>query len=276
MSDKKVVLITGASSGMGKSAALLFAQDGHRVYAAARRVDRMEEELAPSGIVPVALDVTSHDDNRRIVDQIVEAEGRIDVLINNAGFGLYGPVEDVAIDDARYQFEVNLFGLADLTQQVLPHMRAQKSGRIINTSSMGGRVFTPLGAWYHATKHALEGWSDCLRIETAPFGIQVVVVEPGGVKTEFGDVMGKQLQQYYGQSAYDGQMKPFIDLVGAENSMMDRMTEPEVLGRVFVTAATTSRPKRRYVKGFGARPALFIRKWFGDGAYEFVLRRMAS
>ena len=275
MSDKKVVLITGASSGMGQAAALLFAEAGHRVYAAARRVDRMEAELAPKGIVPVALDVTKPDDNQRVVDQIIEAEGRIDVLINNAGFGLYGPVEDVPIDDARYQFEVNLFGLADLTQRVLPHMRAQRSGRIINTSSMGGRIFTPLGAWYHATKHALEGWSDCLRIETAPFGIQVVVVEPGGIKTEFGDVVGEQLQKYYGHSAYDDQMKPFVDMMGGDNPMMDRMTEPEVLGRVFVEAATTRRPKRRYVKGFGARPAIFIRKWFGDGAYEFVIRRMA-
>ena len=271
----KVVLITGASSGMGKVAALLLAEEGHKVYAAARRIDSMQAELAPKGIVPVALDVTKSDDNERVVDQIIDAEGRIDVLINNAGFGLYGPVEDVSIDDARYQFEVNLFGLADLTQRVLPHMRAQGSGRVINTSSMGGKIFTPLGAWYHATKHALEGWSDCLRIETAPFGIQVVVIEPGGVKTEFADVLGRQLEKYYGNSAYDDQMKPFIDMMGDDNPMLDRMTEPEVLGKVFVEAATTRKPKRRYVKGYGARPALFIRKWFGDGAYEAALERMA-
>jgi len=271
----KVVLITGASSGMGKEAALQLAANGHTVYAAARRIDSMQQELAPQGIVPVAVDVTKADDNQRVVDEIIEAEGRIDVLINNAGFGLYGPVEDVSIDDARYQFEVNLFGLADLTQRVLPHMRAQQSGRIINTSSMGGKIFTPLGAWYHATKHALEGWSDCLRIETAPFGIQVVVIEPGGVKTEFADVVGRQLEKYYGHSAYDAQMKPFIDMMGRDNAMLDRLTEPDVLGAVFVEAATTAKPKRRYVKGYGARPALFIRKWFGDGVYEFVIRRMA-
>ena len=272
---KKVVLITGASSGMGKITAIQLAAGGHTVYAAARRVERMQDELAPHGIHPVALDVTKPDDNERVVAQIIDAEGRRDVLIDNAGGGLYGPVEDVPVDDARYQFEVNLFGLADLTQRVLPHMRAQTSGRIINTSSMGGKIYTPLGAWYHATKHALEGWSDCLRLETAPFGIQVVVIEPGGVKTEFGDVLGEQLQKYYGSSAYDDQMKPYIDMMGDDNSMMDRMTEPEVLAEVFVTAATTATPKRRYVKGFGARPALFIRKWFGDGAYEFVIKRMA-
>ncbi len=276
MSDtRKVVLITGASSGLGKAAARLFAARGHQVYAAARRVDAMQDELAPRGIVPVAVDVTKPDDNQRVVDQIMDAEGRIDVLVNNAGFGLYGSVEDVPIEDARYQFDVNLFGLADLTQRVLPHMRSQQSGRIINTSSMGGKIFTPLGAWYHATKHALEGWSDCLRIETAPFGIQVVVIEPGGVKTEFADVVGRQLQKYYGNSAYDDQMKPFIDMMGQEGAMMDRLTEPEVLGEVFVEAATTDKPKRRYVKGYGARPALLIRKWFGDSAYEFVIQRMA-
>ena len=127
---------------MGKAAAELFAADGHKVYAAARRVDRMQEELAPKGIVAVAVDVTKPEDNERVVNQIIEAEGRLDVLINNAGFGLYGPVEDVPLDDARYQFEVNLFGMADLTQRVLPHMRAQRSGRIINTSSMGGKTRT--------------------------------------------------------------------------------------------------------------------------------------
>ncbi len=276
MSDSnKVVLITGASSGMGKAAALIFARRGHTVYAAARRIDAMRDELTAEGIVPVTVDVTKPEDNERVVDLIMEAEGRIDVLVNNAGFGLYGSVEDVPIDDARYQFEVNLFGLADLTQRVLPHMRAQSSGRIINTSSMGGKIFTPLGAWYHATKHALEGWSDCLRIETAPFGIQVVVIEPGGVKTEFADVVGKQLQKYYGDSAYDDQMKPFIDMMGQDDGMMNRLTDAEVLGQVFVEAATTDKPKRRYVKGYGARPALFIRKWFGDAAYEFAIKRMA-
>ena len=269
----KTVLITGASSGMGKSAALLLAEVGHKVYAAARRVDRMNQELAPKGIVPVALDVTKPEDNERVVNQIVEAEGRVDVLINNAGFGLYGPVEDVPLDDARYQFEVNLFGMADLTQRVLPHMRAQKAGRIINTSSMGGKIYTPLGAWYHATKHAVEGWSDCLRIELAPFNIQVVIVEPGGIKTEFGDVTGASLKRYYDDSAYQDQMELFIKMMDDPRTF-ERGTEPEVLGKVFVEAATSRRPKRRYVKGMGARPLMFVRKWLGDGVYEFLLGRL--
>ena len=168
----KVVLVTGASSGMGHEAAILLAKEGHHVYAGARRMGRMAD-LADYGITAVELDVTNGDDNERVVNQVIEGEGRIDVLINNAGFGLYGPVEDVALEDARYQFEVNLFGLAHLTQLVLPHMREQGSGRIV---------------------------------------------------------------------------------------------------KVFVEAATTDKPRRRYVKGMLARPALFVRRWLGDGVYEFMLR----
>ena len=151
------------------------------------------------------MDVTKTGDNERVVGRIIENEGRIDVLINNAGFGLYGPVEDIPINDARYQFEVNLFGLAHLTQLVLPHMRAHGSGRIVNISSMVGKIYAPLGAWYHATKHALEGWSDSLRLETAPFNIQVVLIEPGAIKTEFGGMIGPQLKKYLGNSAYQAQ-----------------------------------------------------------------------
>ena len=179
----KVMLITGASSGIGREAAILLGTQGHKVYAGARRLERMADlaDRAGGGVTAVEMDVSEGTDNERVVSRIIEDEGRIDVLINNAGFGLYGPIEDIPIDDARYQFEVNLFGLAQLTQLVLPHMRAQGSGRIVNVSSMVGRVYTPLAAWYDATKHALEGWSDCLRLETAPFGIQVVLIEPGAI-----------------------------------------------------------------------------------------------
>ena len=266
----KVVLITGASSGIGSEAAILMAQKGHTVYAGARRMDRLAQ-LADHGVVPVQMDVSDGADNERAVNQVIEAGGRIDVLINNAGFGVYGPVEDVPLDDARYQFEVNLFGLAHLTQLVLPHMRAQGSGRIVNVSSVGGRIFLPLGAWYHATKHALEGWSDCLRYETAPFGIQVVIIQPGAIKTEFGDVANVGLDRYAVDTAYEDLVGVFLKL--RDNSRtMDRATDASVLAKVYLKAATARRPRRRYVKGAFARPVLFIRKWFGDGVYEFALR----
>ena len=267
----KIMLVTGASSGMGREATILLASGGHAVYAGARRLDRMDD-LAEHGITPVEMDVSRGGDNERAVHRIIDAEGRIDVLINNAGFGLYGSVEDIPLDDARYQFEVNLFGLAHLTQLVLPHMRAQGAGRIVNISSMGGRIFTPFGAWYHATKHALEGWSDCLRIETAPFNIQVVLIQPGGIQTEFGQVVAGKLKKYYDGSAYQAELDRFIALM-SDTKAMSRGTEASVLAQVFVEAATTAHPRRRYVKGAFARPLMFARKWFGDAVYEYLLRR---
>ena len=267
----KIVLITGASSGMGREAAILLAREGHKVYAGARRTDRMED-LAERGVTPIGMDVSKSGDNEQAVSRIVEADGRIDVLINNAGFGLYGAVEDVPLEDARYQFEVNLFGLARLTQLVLPHMREQGAGRIVNVSSMGGRIFIPFGAWYHATKHALEGWTDCLRIEAAPFNIQVVLIQPGMIRTEFSDVVGGGMQKYYPGSAYKDALDKFF-AASADPKNANNLTDVETLARVFVEAATADKPRRRYVKGAMARPMMFIRKWFGDGVYESMLRR---
>ena len=179
--QRPVVLLTGASSGIGYDVAPLLVRYGYIVYGAARRVEKIEE-LASEGVKALSLDVTDEASMEAAVQQIIDAEGRIDVLINNAGYGSYGAIEDVPIDEARRQFEVNLFGLARLTQLVLPHMRARGSGRILNISSMAGRITSPLGAWYHATKYALEAFSDALRMEVEEFGIDVVIIEPGGIK----------------------------------------------------------------------------------------------
>lgn len=268
---RKVVLITGASSGMGREAAVLLARCGHRVYAGARRGSLLRE-LESGGVVPVEFDVTSGQDCERAVGEVAAKEGRIDVLVNNAGCGLYGPVEGVGLADARRLFEVNLFGMARLTRLVLPHMREQRSGRIVNTSSVGGRVYAPLGAWYHATKHAVEGWSDCLRMEVAPFGIQVVLVEPGIVRTGFWDIVSRQLREHCGHSAYKPQIEPFMRMMDDADAV-DRGTGPEILARVLVQAATARNPKRRYVKGHMARPLLLARKWLGEAAYERMLRQ---
>ncbi len=267
----KVILITGASAGIGREAAILLAGQGHTVYAGARRVDRLAE-LAGSGITAVEMDVTQAGDNERAVNRIIEAEGRIDVLINNAGLGIYGPVEDVPLDDARYQFEVNIFGVAHLTQLVLPHMRAQGSGRIVNISSMVGKVFTPMGAWYIATKHALEGWSDCLRLETAPFGIGVVLIEPGAVHTEFGDVMVAELAKIPADSPYHSQVEALIGLMDDPGAVENR-TGAVAAAKVYAKAAMTRRPRRRYVTGKLARPWMWTRRWLGDAAFEFIVCR---
>ena len=161
---KKVVLITGASSGIGKRTALLLVQQGHIVYGAARRLDKMRD-LKDAGVRLLQMDVTDDASMIKGVQEIIDAEKRIDVLVNNAGYGSYGALEDVPITEAKHQFDVNIFGLARLTQLVLPQMRSQKSGRIINISSIGGKIGEPHGTWYHATKFAVEGLSDSLRME---------------------------------------------------------------------------------------------------------------
>src|SRR5215217_4048985 len=161
-------LVTGASSGIGEATALKLQGLGFTVYGAARREDRLQE-LAAEGIRPLAMDVTDEASMSAGIERIIADAGRIDVLVNNAGYGSYGALEDVPLDEARRQFEVNVFGLARLTQLVLPHMRAQRDGYIVNVSSMGGRIWEPFGSWYHATKFAVEGLSDSLRVEVAPF-----------------------------------------------------------------------------------------------------------
>jgi NAD(P)-dependent dehydrogenase (short-subunit alcohol dehydrogenase family) len=183
--NSKVALVTGASSGIGEATALRLKALGYTVYAAARRVDRMRP-LADAGVQVLAMDVTDDASMQAGIEEMVRRSGRIDVLVNNAGYGSYGAVEDVPLAEGRAQFDVNVFGAVRLIQLAVPHMRSQRSGTIINITSMGGKIHTPLGAWYHGTKFALEAISDCLRLELRPFGIDVVIIEPGGIKTEWG------------------------------------------------------------------------------------------
>lgn len=266
---KKVALITGASSGMGKETANILHSQGYTVYGAARATGEMND-LKSKGMGVVALDLTNDASIVEAVDVVFEKEGRIDILINNAGYGSYGAVEDVPLDEARRQFEVNLFGMARLTQLVLPIMRRQQSGRIVNISSMGGKVYTPMGAWYHATKHAVEGWSDCLRLELKQFGIDVVVVEPGIIKTPWGAVATENLKKTSGTGPYTA----FANKVAASFEKMEASKQPTdaaVLGQTIAKAATARKPKTRYVKGHMAALTIAIRKWFGDKVFDKVI-----
>ena len=192
--SQKVILLTGASSGIGRETALRLARQGHIVYGAARRLQLLEP-LRAQGVRPLQLDVTDADSCRAAVQTVVQAEGHIDVLINNAGYGHFGAVEDVPLDEARRQLDVNLFGLARLTQLVLPHMRRQHYGRIINTSSIGGHFTSYLGAWYHVSKYAVEAFSDALRMELRPHGIDVVLIEPSSIRTPWGDIAAQHLEE---------------------------------------------------------------------------------
>lgn len=264
---KKVILITGASSGMGKTTAIDLAKKGHIVYGAARRVEQMKE-LVEVGGHAIKLDVTNEEEIVNGVKQIISEQGRIDVLWNNAGYGLYGAVEDIKIDDARRQFEVNIFGLARMTQEVLPHMRKQNSGTIINTSSMGGKMYTPLGAWYHGTKHALEGWSDCLRLELAQFNINVVILEPGIIATEFAEVLYKPLIENSGKGAYSVLANKIAKSTKELYDNPKNMSPSSVISKTVEKIISSNRPKTRYVAGKLAKPLMFIRKYFGDRIFD--------
>ncbi len=261
----KTVLVTGASSGMGKATAVKLLAEGYAVYAVARRVERMRD-LADLGAVVVAVDVTDERDLVSVVERITAERGGIDVLVNNAGFGLYGAMEDISLDEARYQFEVNLFGLARLTQLVLPGMRERGAGKIVNMSSMGGKVYTPLGAWYHATKHALEGWSDCLRLELAPLGIDVIVIEPGLIDTEFADVVSGPLLARSGTGAYATMARQVAE--GTRQSYAGGTTPASVIADVIAKAIVARRPRTRYAAGKYAKMLMSMRKWLGDRVYD--------
>jgi short-subunit dehydrogenase len=192
------------------------------------------------------------------------------VLVNNAGFGLYGPVEDIGIDEARYQFEVNVFGPARLTQLLLPAMRKKGAGTIVNITSMGGKIYTLLGAWYHATKHALEGWSDSLRLELAPFGIRVVVVEPGLIETGFGDVVADGLLKRSGEGPY-AKVTQAVAKSTREAYGHGRGTDPVVIANIVSKAVGARKPRTRYVGGKYAKPMIMIRNWFGDRMFDRVI-----
>ena len=268
--EKKVILVTGASSGIGKSTALQLIEEGHIVYGAARRVDKMKD-LEDAGGHAIGMDVLEESQIKAGIDQIIQKHDRIDVLVNNAGYAVYGAIEDITIDEARRQFEVNIFGLARLTQEVLPHMRKQQSGTIINISSVGGKIFTPLGSWYHATKHALEGWSDCLRMEVEQFGIDVVIIEPGAIKTEFLDVMNQPMLDRSKDGPYEA-MAVALDKAGKEAyNKPGRHSGPEVIAKTISKSISAKKPKTRYASGAMAGMLLFMRKWLSDRAFQKIL-----
>lgn len=269
-SPVKVALVTGASSGMGKETAKRLLQEGLVVYVAARRIDQMED-LRTLGAIPLKMDITVDDDVVAAVEQIQDGHGAIDVLVNNAGFGMYGAMEESTLADARYQFEVNLFGMARLTQLALPAMRKKGVGIIINISSMGGKIYTPLGSWYHATKHAVEGWSDCLRIELAPLGIQVVIIEPGAIATEWGNIMLEPMLKRSGSGPYQGLAHGMAKAMRASYGKAGAASSPSVVAEAILQAVRARRPKTRYVVGKMAKPLMFIRKYFGDRLFDMAI-----
>ena len=267
----RVALVTGASSGIGAATARRLARAGLTVYGAARRLDRFAE-LAADGVRAVELDVTSDDSMTAAVDHVLSEAGRIDVLVNNAGYGSYGAIEDVPMAEARRQIEVNLFGLARMIQLVVPGMRGRGGGTIVNITSIGGKITTPLGGWYHASKFAVEGLSDALRTELAPFGIDVVVIEPGGIATEWGDIAMESAKAASGDGAYAERVAAAS--AAMEGPIAQRGSDPDVVARTIERAVTAGRPRTRYAVGFMAKPSLIARRVLPDRAMDWIQTRM--
>jgi NAD(P)-dependent dehydrogenase (short-subunit alcohol dehydrogenase family) len=264
----KVVLITGCSSGIGCDLAQRLAKSGYRVAATARNAQTLEGQEAA---LKLSLDVTQPASIQQAVEQTLRELGRIDVLVNNAGYAVRGAVEEVPVEQAQQMFDANLFGVMRMIQAVVPHMREQKSGRIINISSVVGKLVTPGNGVYSASKFALEGLSDALRMELAPFGIQVIVVEPGSTRTQFHKTVEANAQAIFANPAspyralYQQYEKVTADLRQQE-------VEAEAVSRVIQQAIESPRPMRRYVAGFpfSGRLVLFL----GDSAWDLVVRQM--
>jgi NAD(P)-dependent dehydrogenase (short-subunit alcohol dehydrogenase family) len=226
--------------------------------------------LESEGIRVLKMDVTDDASVTAGIATIIKETGRIDVLVNNAGYGSYGSVEDVPISEAKYQFDVNIFGLARVTQLALPHMREQRSGRIVNISSIGGRIYEPLGGWYHATKFAVEGLSDSMRMELKPFGIKVVVIEPAGIRTEWAAIAADNLRKTSSDTVYAGQ----ADKAAALLVMADKpaFSSPSTtVAKKIAKAATVRHPLTRYPTGRGAGMILLTRWLLPARAFDAVI-----
>jgi short-subunit dehydrogenase len=270
----KAVLITGCSTGIGRATAEHLARRGWTVYATARRPETIQD-LAGAGCRILALDVCDEGSMRAAVDTIERAEGAVGVLVNNAGYGQEGAFESTPMAEVRRQFETNVFGLIRLSQLCLPGMRRQRWGRIVNLSSMGGKLTFPGGAFYHATKHAVESLSDALRFEVRGFGVDVIVIEPGPIKTSFGDTAIHSIDR---PGAGDPAYAAFNQAVAAkikeayEGPMGRLAAGPEAVAQVIEKAIGATRPATRYPVTAAARMMMGLRRWLPDRAFDAFLR----
>lgn len=269
--SEKIALVTGASSGIGRETALQLKNNGFKVYGAARNLEKLKE-IEAMGINILSLDVTNEESMLKCVKTIEEKEGRIDILVNNAGYGSYGGIEDVSIDEARRQFEVNVFGLGRMTQLVLPIMRKNSYGKIVNISSMGGKMTMPFGGWYHAAKYAVESYSDALRMETKSFGIDVIIIEPGVVESNWSHIACEQLIKSSSNGVYSKRAKEVADHL---SQMYKRkgVTPPKKIADTIVKAVTVKKPKTRYLVGFMAKPTIIMKSFISDRMFDYFLQK---
>ena len=269
----KATLITGCSTGIGRATALRLVAAGWPVYATARKLEAIKD-LEAKGCKTLALDVCDEASMQAAVDAVVREHGAVGVLVNNAGYGLEGCFEETSMDLVRRQFETNVFGLTRLCQLVLPGMRTQRWGKIVNVSSVGGKLTLPGGAFYHATKHAVEALSDALRFEVRDFGVDVVVIEPGSIKTEFGNTaianVGRVTQEDSPYAAFNTAVAGKIH-EAFEGWMAAMAGNPDDVAKAIERAVSAATPKTRYTVTAAARTLLFLRRWLPDRAFDAFL-----
>ncbi|WP_181691699.1 SDR family oxidoreductase [Natronomonas sp. LN261] len=249
--SNRTVLITGCSSGIGRAAAYAFVDEEWRVYATARNPADIQT-LGDAGCDIGTIDVRNDEDVQRVVDRIIDEAGRLDAVVNNAGYGQHGPIEDIDADSLERQFDVNVFGPHRLVRAALPHMRERADGTIVNVSSLAGRIAAPGMGPYSASKHAIEGYSDSLRRELDPFGVDVAVVQPGPVETGFRDRVEDELGRLDRTDAY-GDLYAFQEdatLLGGESPIA---VHPAEVAEAIVEAAVSTDPEPRYVVGRAAQ-----------------------
>jgi short-subunit dehydrogenase len=275
----QTAIITGASAGIGEAIARNLARADATVVITARRQERLDtlkKEIEQSGgqAIAIAGDINSADHRQHLLKETLKATGRIDALINNAGYGQRGPVELVPMDAIRQNFETNFFSVVDLTQQVIPIMRKQNSGRIVNISSVAGKVSRPFASIYSATKFALEAISDGMRLELAPFGIQVVVIEPGFITTEFSGTANKIAKPIIEQ---DSPYKPFLSGSAEGDRQIRKMAgTPDEIARLVHLALTADKPKARYAAPGHAKLAIALKRWLPEKMYENLVKKSSG
>ncbi len=273
---EKVILITGASGGIGFSISKLLISQGHKVYATTRKANTDKiNELRNLGVNILELDVTSEESCKQCVEELVKKEGKIDVLVNNAGYGSYGPIETVEIDEAKKQLEVNVFGLVRMTKLVLPYMRENKSGKIINISSVAGRVTTYLGGWYHASKYAVEALSNALRMEVKEFGIDVVLIEPGAISSNWGIIAADNLEKSTKNTVYEKNASHVVNAYRMMYSPKNKMiSSPDLVAKKVSKAIKASRPKARYAFGVGAKALITLQAILPTRTFDKIMKNM--
>lgn len=262
--------VTGASGGIGRAIARHLAEAGYRVFASARRSERLEE-LRSAQIVPLPMDVTDSHAVALAGRRIAEVAGKLDVLVNNAGFGLYGTIEGASDEDIRRQFDVNVFGLGRVTRAALPMLRRGELPTVVNISSVVGKLALPFAGWYSATKHAMEAISDALRLETAPLGVRVVVIEPGAIKTDFDATALGLLDASADPLDYHPARKGFREAVV---DAYRTAPGPDAVARAVLRAVQSKRPRRRYATPGSAKAFMVARRLLPDGAFDWILSRV--